>query len=194
MTTKTPDYENRVSAITSRICRSRQGRQIGTTGRHHPHQWKNSVTRQRAIQAAMLLLGEMVPQPHNDPSSPTREAGDDDHTDLASFFNRDGEMKPADHAYLCAAYYFSQFGGASFSTAQIRAIATEAGVVLPDRLDMTFTAATKKGKKLFQSAGRGAFKPTAAGSVEFRERWGVKPGRQVAPMNRAGGIKDAQAR
>lgn len=152
--------------------------------------------RHRTIQAAMMLLGESAPsQAHGQAGSP-EDVGSDSHLDLAAFFNREGEMKPADHAYLCAAYHFSQFGAAPFSTAEIRAIATDAGVVVPDRLDMTFTAATKKGKKLFQSAGRGSFKPTATGSLEFGDRWGVKPGRKTKSPSAANGngATDAGAR
>ena len=135
-----------------------------------------------------MLLGDTVPQSITGQSHLSRDAGDDN-DDLASFFNRDGEMKPADYAYLCAAHHFSQFGAAPFSISEIRAIATEAGVVIPDRLDMTFAQATKKGKKLFQSVGRGTFKPTATGSLEFGERWSVKPGRKAKD-----GATDANAR
>jgi hypothetical protein len=148
---------------------------------------EDAVTRQRAVQAAMMLLGETVPQSINSQPDLSRDAGGDNHADLASFFSRDGEMKPADYAYLCAAYHFSQFGAAPFSPAEIRAIATDAGVVVPDRLDMTFTQAAKRGKKLFQSAGKGSFKPTATGSLEFGERWGAKPGRKAkAPRPQRG--------
>ncbi|MFZ5733329.1 MAG: hypothetical protein ACOY4O_11370 [Pseudomonadota bacterium] len=139
---------------------------------------EDAATRQRSIQAAMLLLGEPMPssatirleQSHDEPA----EA----HSDLASFFNRDEDLKPSDYGYLCAAYHFSQFGAAPFSITEIRAIATEAGVIIPDRLDMTFRQAAKKGKKLFQDAGKSSFKPTATGGLEFGERWGVKPGRK----------------
>ncbi|MFT3730340.1 MAG: hypothetical protein QM780_02790 [Hyphomicrobium sp.] len=137
------------------------------------------ITRQRAVQAAMTLLGDAPVQPNVGPPHYTKEDGSGDSHDLASFFNRDGEMKPADYAYLCAAYHFSQFGGVPFSFIEIRAIAADAGVVIPDRLDMTFSQATKKGKKLFQSTGKGSLKPTAAGGLEFGERWGVRPGKKA---------------
>lgn len=136
------------------------------------------ITRQRAIQAAMTLLGDAPLQPNNGQSHYTNDGSGDSH-DLASFFSRDGDMKPADYAYLCAAYHFAQFGSAPFSIAEIRVIAADAGVIVPDRLDMTFGTASKNGKKLFQSAGKSSFKPTASGSVEFGSRWGVRPGRKV---------------
>lgn len=137
------------------------------------------ITRQRAMQAAITLLGDAPVQPNVGQPHYAKDVSGGDGHDLASFFNRDGEMKPADYAYLCAAYHFSQFGAVPFSFAEIRVIAADAGVVIPDRLDMTFSQATKKGKKLFQSTGKGSFKPTASGSLEFGERWGVRPGRKA---------------
>jgi len=125
----------------------------------------------------MLLLGETVAPPEKRQSEVPGEAGHD--TDLALFFNREGDMKPSDYAYLCAARHFSEFGTAPFSLAEIQEIAADAGVVVPDRLDMTFKGAAKKGKKLFQSAGKGSFRPTAAGGLEFAERWKVRPGRKA---------------
>ncbi|HJW40465.1 MAG TPA: hypothetical protein VJ476_04450 [Rhizomicrobium sp.] len=143
---------------------------------------EESITRQRAIHAAMTLLGEAIPPPVTNQTRLPHDTGVDSH-DLASFFNRDGEMKPADYAYLCAAYYFAEYGAVPFSIAEIRVIAKDAGVVIPDRLDMTFASAAKKGKKLFQSPGRGTFKPTATGSLEFGERWTVRPGRKPKPSS-----------
>jgi len=135
-------------------------------------------TRRRAIHAAMTLLGDALPL-----QAETRTRGllttsdDDDETSLSRFFNRDEALKPADHAQLCAAYHFSTYGTAAFSLEELRAIAGEAGVILPDRLDMTLVQAAKKGKRLFQAVGKGSYKPTAAAGLAFKERWGVKPGK-----------------
>jgi hypothetical protein len=136
---------------------------------------EGSDTRQRAIQAAMLLLGEVPARTMTSNSGEDRESEND--TDLANFFNREENLKPSDYAQLCAAYHFAQYGMTPFTIDELRFIANDAGVVLPDRLDMTLNQATKKGKKLFQSAGRGAFRPTAAAGLAFKERWNVKPGR-----------------
>jgi len=67
----------------------------------------------------------------------------------------------------------------------LRAIANEAGVILPDRLDMTLKQAGKMGKRFFQATGRDSYKPTAAAGGLFKERWGVKPGRQNRDTNRS---------
>jgi hypothetical protein len=139
-----------------------------------------SVSRQRAIQAAMLLLGETKPPDLNEQINPAESNPDPhDHTGLASFFSRQGDLKPSDYAQLCAAYHYSLYGTAAFSLDELRAIATEAGVVIPDRVDMTLNQAIKKGKKLFLSAGKGSFRPTATAGLMFGERWDVKPGRRT---------------
>jgi hypothetical protein len=140
---------------------------------------EDSGTRGRAIRAAMTLLGEKPIA--GDTSAERAKAplrGPEASLDLGQFFNRGDKLRPSDNAQLCAAYHYSLYGTAAFSLDEIRAIAKNAGVVLPDRLDMTLSSATHAGKKLFQSAGRGTVKPTAAAGVAFNERWSVKPGRQ----------------
>lgn len=139
----------------------------------------NLETRHRAISAAMALLGHPAAGgtgSYQQEEPPTTAAGD---TTFAEFFNRGENLKPADYAQLCAAFHYSLHGPVTFSLDDIRTIGAEAGVVLPDRLDKTFKAAAHHGKKLFQTAGRAAFKPTASAGLAFVERWGVKPGRPV---------------
>lgn len=138
---------------------------------------EDSATRQRAIAAAMTLLGEAQ---LDKPKGPVPSAGEhrsgDGPVDLASFFEREEGLKSADHVYLCAAYHYSIHGTAAFSLDELRSIASDAGVVLPDRPDMTLRQGRKKGKRLFQSAGRDAYKPTAAAGALFKDRWQVRPG------------------
>jgi hypothetical protein len=138
----------------------------------------DSETRQRVIQTAMTALGELCPLPATAGSQFSPPIAGGDNQDLAAFFSREGEMKAADNALLCAAYHFSEYGGVPFSISEIQQIAADAGVIVPDRPDMTFVQATKQGRKLFQRAGRGSFKLTATGGLVFGERWGVKPGRK----------------
>jgi hypothetical protein len=139
---------------------------------------EDSLTRQRALQAAMALLGEVVAS-NAAPRGTDEDNGSIDYGDLASFFDRGEDLKPADYAQLCAAYHFSQYGTAAFSLVELRSIAREAGVIIPDRLDMTLNQASRGGKRLFQSAGRGSFRPTAVVGVTWGERWGVKPGKKT---------------
>ena len=136
----------------------------------------DSETRRRAIEAALMLLGE---RPIGSAAKTTGTDGQrksDQRLGLGDFFNRDEKLRPAENAQLCAAYHYSIYGLAPFSLDDIRGIARDAGVVLPDRLDMTLQQAAKGGKKLFQSVGRGVFKPTASAGIFFNERWNVRPG------------------
>jgi hypothetical protein len=137
----------------------------------------DSGTRQRAMHAAMMLLGEK-PIPNQEPDQHAKNLGDVPATavELGQFFNRGERLRPSDNAQLCAAYHYAIYGSVAFSLDELRSIAREAGVVLPNRLDMTLSSATHGGKKLFQPAGRGTVKPTAAAGVAFHERWGVRPG------------------
>jgi hypothetical protein len=136
-------------------------------------------TQERAMKAVALLLGHSTGALAKSESIHSTSA--DDHSTLGEFFDRGEKLKPADYAQLCAAFHYSQHGPVGFSLEDIRLIGSEAGVVLPDRLDKTFKVAAYHGKKLFQSAGRAAFKPTAAARLAFGERWGVKPGRRSKP-------------
>src|SRR5690242_10095951 len=97
----------------------------------------DSETRRRALQAAAMLLGETMSSQFSSGSATQADNHGDCQMDLATFFNRDEVLKPSDYAQLCAAYHFSLYGSVAFSMDELRAIANEAGVVLPDRLDMT---------------------------------------------------------
>ena len=140
---------------------------------------EDSETRHRALQAVLIFLGE-APLLDGKPARESKSPGDvpDAALELGEFFNRGEKLKPSDNAQLCAAYHYSLYGTAAFSLDDIRSIAADAGVVLPDRLDMTFNSAAHGGKKLFQAAGRGSLKPTAAAGGAFKERWAVKPGKR----------------
>lgn len=140
--------------------------------------------RRRAIQAALITMGEATPEPVSTVATQkVASLVDNQPHDLGAFFDRGDQLKPSDYALLCAAYHYSLYGNAPFSIEDARSIARDAGVVLPDRLDMTFVAASQSGKKLFQRAGRSTFKPTASAGLAFKERWNVKPGNQLKPSN-----------
>jgi hypothetical protein len=134
--------------------------------------------RRRAVAAAMALLGDAAPPP---PQSQAAQPTDKPVVDVAAFFSREDGLRPSANAYLCAAYHYAMYGTAAFSLEDLRSIAGEAGVVLPDRLDMTLKQAGKRGKRLFQSTGKDSYKPTAVAGMIFKERWGVVPGRLEKP-------------
>jgi hypothetical protein len=93
-----------------------------------------------------------------------------------AFFDRGEPLKPAENALLCCAYHYAQYGSQAFSLDQVRDIARDAGLVLPDRVDMTLKGAGKDGKKYFQPAGKGSFKFTSHGELYVQGRWEVRPG------------------
>jgi hypothetical protein len=140
---------------------------------------EDSTTRQRAIQAALTVLGEAPILPAH--KSPQINTPDDstDQDDIGAFFKRDGKLKPSDTAFLCAAFHYSVHGPVAFGIDEIRQIAADAGEIIPDRVDNTFRAAAKKGKNLFQMVGKRSFKPTASGAAFFKEEWSVKPGKKL---------------
>jgi hypothetical protein len=99
--------------------------------------------------------------------------------DVAEFFNRAEKLKPAENVYLCAAFHYSKHGAQAFSVAELREIAGDAGLVLPDRVDMTLTKAGKAGKRYFQATAKGMFKFTSHGELYVQGRWNVKPGKET---------------
>jgi hypothetical protein len=144
---------------------------------------RSSVVRKRSIKAALSLLGEdsidePIPTPKHNVQCESRSPV---HEELATFFNRDDSLKPSDNVHLCAAYHYSKHGPSSFSLQELRTIASEAGVVLPDRIDMTLKAATRKGKNLYTVTEKDKYRPTAAGGMYFKEQFDVIPGRQPKP-------------
>lgn len=137
----------------------------------------DSETRRRALDAALTLLGEKGILTHErSGSAGWDEPKSNQEIAAGEFFDRGEKLRPAENALLCAAYHFSNFGSASFSLDDLRTIGKDAGLILPNRLDMTLQQAAKGGKRLFQSVGRGQFKPTTAAGVFFGDRWSVRPG------------------
>jgi len=136
-------------------------------------------TAERATRAAFIVKGwARVGVPNGDEVvAPTNGAPNQDQSAVA-FFSRFEKLKPPENAQLCAAFHYSQHGNHPFSMDEIREIGKDAGLVLPGRVDMTFKQAGKSGRKLFQGAGKGAFKFTSHGEVYTQDRWGVRPGRQ----------------
>jgi hypothetical protein len=96
--------------------------------------------------------------------------------DLEGFFSQFNTDKPADNALLVAAYHYSQYGSAVFGVDDLKSKATEVGLIMPERVDMTIRQARRDGKSLFQSGGRGIFKPTVHGELFFKNTFHVSKG------------------
>lgn len=109
--------------------------------------------------------------------------GVEDAQDRETFFSRFDTDKPADNALLLAAYYYSQYGGNPFSADELKALAREVGLIVPERIDMTFRNARREGKGIFQAIGRGSFRPTVHGEVLFKTTYNVTPGRRQKPQS-----------
>jgi hypothetical protein len=89
-----------------------------------------------------------------------------------------------DNLVLAAAFHFSQYGDVEFSTEELRTIAGEAGVDVPDRIDVALKRKKdgRGGKNMFRKGtGVGGFRPTAAGRRYFVDTYKVKKGTKKKP-------------
>jgi hypothetical protein len=104
--------------------------------------------------------------------------GDSDDNDESreEFFKRHDHDKPSDNVRLIAAYHFQQHGSAPFTVDELKEIADDVGITVPDRIYMTLRAAQADGKKLFSSPSRGLFKPTVHGEANLKTTYEVKKG------------------
>lgn len=93
-----------------------------------------------------------------------------------SIFTEFEHDRPSDNVLLVAAYHFSQYGSVPFSIEEAKVMATDAGLTIPNRPNMTLRTASRKGKKLFARAGRGKFKPTVHGERYLKETYKVSKG------------------
>lgn len=96
--------------------------------------------------------------------------------DRDNFFLKFNHDKPSDNALLVAAWHYNQFGVAPFSGDEIRKLADEVGITIPERVDMTIANARHDGKACFTRAGKGSFKPTVHGEARLKKTYGVKKG------------------
>ena len=101
--------------------------------------------------------------------------------DRERFFSAYDNMRVSENALLVAAWWFSQYGTSSFSLAQIRAIADDVGITIPDRVDMTFRAAKRNKKSLFKRAGTGKYAATVHGQTYLKQTYNVKQGTKIPP-------------
>src|SRR5438067_10340366 len=88
-------------------------------------------TRRRAASAAMTLLGDAPLSTGT--ARLDNKLGTTDAPDLAAFFEKHEVPRPSENAYLCAAFHYARYGQVAFSLEDLRRIASDAGVVIPDR-------------------------------------------------------------
>jgi len=82
---------------------------------------------------------------------------------------------------LIAAWHYREFGVAPFSYKEIKELSDDAGLTIPDRLDMTLRNAQKEGKHSFTSAGRGKMKPTVHGEKRLKDTYHITKGNKKKP-------------
>ena len=87
---------------------------------------------------------------------------------------------PADNAQALAAFHYSRYGKAAFTTAEIQRLANQGGLTIPDRSDKTFKVAKVNKKALFRQDGR-SFTPTVNGETHFKNTYKVKKGKRPKP-------------
>jgi hypothetical protein len=111
---------------------------------------------------------------------------DDDSTvgpDLEAFFTKLEQEKPSDNVLHIAAYHYAKYGSTPISVEEIKQIASEVGITLPARVDMTLNSAQREHKGLFTRAGRGKFKPTVHGEQFLKKTYDIKKGTQKKNLN-----------
>ena len=137
----------------------------------------------RAIKGALSMLGEPVA----DSGSPIAGLGRHDVAapDAHSFFGNLDPSKPSGNIHAIAAYWYSQFGTDPFSVEDIRVLADEVGLTVPQRSDMTLSSAQRGGKKLYRRGPSGTYRPTVNGEQFFKDTFKVEKGRKSKPKNDA---------
>lgn len=97
---------------------------------------------------------------------------------LGDFFAGRDTDKPAEAVMAIAAYLFQQFGSEPFTLQEVRDIADEVGLTIPERIDMTLKGATRNGRPIFRSVGRGKYAPTVLGEATLKQDHNVTKGRR----------------
>ena len=113
---------------------------------------------------------------HSAKQQPDGDAG-------GSIFSRFEHQKPSDNVRLVAAHLFEEYGSEPFSSDEVKTVAVDAGITIPDRVDMTIAAAKENGKQLFARVGRGKFKPTVHGEAYLKATYRVKKGTKKRDTN-----------
>jgi hypothetical protein len=130
------------------------------------------------IGAGQLGAGGSATTTTNSTNGPDEDVGPD-MSGAETFFTTHESGKPAENAYLVAAYLYNQHGASPFSLDDVRAVATQAGLTLPDRVDVTLGGAKKGGKPLFKRAGRGKLQPNVHGETYLRNTYNVTKGTKL---------------
>lgn len=116
-------------------------------------------------------------RPPNGAPTPPEEDNDRD-----AFFVKYAHQKPSENVNLLASHHFREYGSEPFSIMEIRDLASEVGVTIPDRVDMTLKQSKNDGRTLYKRLTNGDFKPTVHGEAYLRETYSVKKGKKKKPI------------
>lgn len=144
---------------------------------------------------AFTLLRDYVVQGGEAPTGPPEErtpsereqADEGYYQDLVStdnardFLGQHAGDKESDNVKAIAALIYSRYGNAPFTPSEVEAIAHEAGITIPDRVDVTLYGSSSAKKKLFSKKKTGVFSPTVHGERFFKREYGVTKGTQKRP-------------
>jgi hypothetical protein len=97
-------------------------------------------------------------------------------SDPEAFFAQYNNGKPSENTRLIAAFFYREYGPVAFSISDVRRMASETGLAVPERMDMSLKTARAGGKSLFQAAGRGRYRPTVHGEAYMRDTYHVSRG------------------
>jgi hypothetical protein len=101
--------------------------------------------------------------------------------DLGALIAAHPEARPSENLELLTAYWYGNYGVTPFTVENLREAATDGGLTIPDRPDKTLKVAKEGGKKLYQSAGRGLFKPTVPGEMHLKQTYSLRKGTGTPP-------------
>jgi len=138
----------------------------------------DEALRGEAVRVLLPYATGGAPAPPADPDGGGSDGGDGGGDIRQRLLAERGDGKPSDNALMCAAIWFAEQGKDPFNFDQLRDLASELGITIPARLDMTIGNAKRDGKKLFKSkGGRGSYAPTTHGETVLKTTFGVKQGR-----------------
>jgi len=125
----------------------------------------------------LLLLKNSLETGPTNKNIPTTEGGTSG--DVRDFYASFNPTKPADSVLVLAGWLYTQRGSTPFTLTELRDLINDVGVPMPDRIDMTLRNCTRNGKKLFQRAGQGDYRPTVHGENFFKSEMNLKPGKKL---------------
>lgn len=130
--------------------------------------------------AAFDFLKDLLLSEHSPDSSTIKTKDSPSLTpgDVRDFYASFNPGKPADSALVLSGWFYTQRGNNSFTLEELRTLFDDVGVPMPDRIDMTLRNSARNGKKLFQNAGHGNYRPTVHGENYFKAEMNLKPGKK----------------